>query len=220
MSAIVHDIHIQTWSNPCDPNPCRAGKCELISKTNFTCHCAQYIYGPLCEKLNYEQKACDSNPCYNQALCTNTADNSYTCLCPPSHSGKHCKQNVGECDCLNGGTCQNVTSYDLLYRCQCPPLFTGSLCEYDLRNITFCSYSPCQHNGTCILIEAPAGICLCEPGYIGAFCEKRVPFCQENPCRNNGTCVPSGVDGQCICLPGNSGRVCERLVKTFCSSNP
>ena len=72
------------------------------------------------------------------------------------------------------------------YKCSCPPMFTGPFCEHDLRNRTFCSHSPCQHNGTCILVQPPSGICLCEPGFVGEFCEKRVPFCQENPCRNNG----------------------------------
>lgn len=66
-------------------------------------------------------------------------------------------------------------------------MFTGPFCEHDLRNTTFCTHSPCQNNGTCILVQAPAGICLCEPGYVGEFCEKRVPFCQANPCRNNGS---------------------------------
>jgi hypothetical protein len=65
-------------------------------------------------------------------------------------------------------------------------MFMGPFCEYDFRNKTFCSYSPCKNNGTCILIESPAGICLCEPGYVGEFCGKHVPFCQENPCKNNG----------------------------------
>jgi len=72
------------------------------------------------------------------------------------------------------------------YKCGCLPMFTGAFCEHDLRNTTFCSHSPCQNNGTCILVQSPAGICLCEPGYVGEFCEKRVPFCQDNPCRNNG----------------------------------
>jgi Notch-like protein len=117
-------------------------------------------------------------------------------------------------------------------------MFTGPFCEHDLRNTTFCTHSPCQHNGTCILVQSPAGICLCEPGYVGEFCEKRVPFCQENPCRNNGlfltkindqnrrelflgTCVPlSGVDGQCLCQPGYTGRLCEHRQRTFCSLSP
>jgi hypothetical protein len=33
------DIHLQNWTNPCEPNPCRAGSCELVSKLTFSCHC-------------------------------------------------------------------------------------------------------------------------------------------------------------------------------------
>jgi hypothetical protein len=29
------------------------------------------------------------------------------CLCPTRHAGKYCQENVGECSCLNGGTCYN-----------------------------------------------------------------------------------------------------------------
>jgi hypothetical protein len=68
-------------------------------------------------------------------------------------------------------------------------MFSGPFCEYSFLNKTFCSYSPCKNNGTCILIESPAGICLCQPEYSGEFCEIRVPFCQENPCRHNGLCL-------------------------------
>ena len=33
------DIHLQNWTNPCEPNPCRAGVCELVSKLTYSCHC-------------------------------------------------------------------------------------------------------------------------------------------------------------------------------------
>ena len=222
------DIHLQNWTNPCEPNPCRAGTCELISKLTFSCHCipvslcflffvwecctsssSQFVHGPLCEKLNYAQRACESNPCYNQGLCSPvTSSSNFTCLCSARHAGRACEENLGQCSCLNGGTCFNgkkkkkwretknggvtLVSNDG-YRCSCPSLFTGPFCEHDLRNRTFCSHSPCQNNGTCILVQPPSGICLCEPGYVGEFCEKRVPFCQESPCRNNGAFSSSSV---------------------------
>ncbi|CAF3764830.1 unnamed protein product [Rotaria socialis] len=224
-SDLVLNFHLQNWTNPCEPNPCRAGTCEIISKINFNCHCISYVYGQLCEKLNYSQQPCDSNPCYNQGLCSpisprdSPTNSSFICLCPPQHSGKYCQENVGECSCLNGGTCYNI-SYDG-YRCSCPSMFTGPVCEHDFRNETFCSHSPCKNNGTCILIESSAGVCLCQPGYVGELCEKHVSFCHQNPCRNNGTCVPlSGVDGQCRCQPGYSGSLCEQVQTTFCSNNP
>ena len=75
----------------------------------------------MCEKLNYAQKPCESNPCYNQGLCSPTSskdpssfvasNNDFICLCPPRHAGKFCQENAGECACLNGGTCYNGKSY-------------------------------------------------------------------------------------------------------------
>ncbi len=71
----------------------------------------------MCEKLNYNQKSCESNPCYNQGLCSPvsskdsslfvSSNNDFMCLCPPRHAGKYCQENAGECSCLNGGTCYN-----------------------------------------------------------------------------------------------------------------
>ncbi|CAF5060602.1 unnamed protein product, partial [Rotaria sp. Silwood1] len=222
---LVSNIHLQNWTNPCQPNPCRAGTCELTSKFNFTCHCIPYVHGHLCEKLNYDQQPCESNPCYNKGLCSpiyprdSLTNTTFMCLCPPKHAGIYCQENLGQCHCLNGGTCYNISNDG--YKCLCRSMFTGSYCQYDFRNETFCNYSPCKNNGTCMLIESPAGICLCQPGFIGEYCEKRVSFCQENPCRNNGTCVPlSGVDGQCICQSGYSGLLCEQVQRTFCSIDP
>jgi hypothetical protein len=31
------------------------------------------------------------------------------CLCPSRHAGKYCQENIGDCSCLNGGTCYNST---------------------------------------------------------------------------------------------------------------
>jgi len=77
----------------------------------------KYVHGQLCEKLNYSQKACESNPCYNQGLCSPisrkdisifaNSNDDFMCLCPSRHAGKFCQENLGDCSCLNGGTCYN-----------------------------------------------------------------------------------------------------------------
>ena len=77
----------------------------------------KYVHGSLCEKLNYSQKACESNPCYNQGLCSPisrkdislfaNSNDDFMCLCPSRHAGKFCQENLGDCSCLNGGTCYN-----------------------------------------------------------------------------------------------------------------
>ncbi|PFX25318.1 Basement membrane-specific heparan sulfate proteoglycan core protein [Stylophora pistillata] len=43
-----------------------------------------------------------------------------------------------------------------------------------------CSYSPCQNGGTCIPIYKYTSYqCLCEPGFMGEFCEKAITSCKE-----------------------------------------
>ncbi|KAM4042587.1 LOW QUALITY PROTEIN: delta and Notch-like epidermal growth factor-related receptor [Anomaloglossus baeobatrachus] len=65
--------------------------------------------------------------------------------------------------------------------------------------------------------------CLCNPGYIGSYCEE-YDACHSHPCQNNATCsdLPqrhNGKNATCSCLPGYTGEYCEVLVD-HCSPQP
>ena len=52
---------------------------------------------------------CVSNPCYNQATCTDQV-NSYTCACPLTYSGTHCQTRDNVC---STATCNGACSSDV-----------------------------------------------------------------------------------------------------------
>lgn len=74
--------------------------------------------------------------------------------------------------------------------------------------VTSCKKDPCKkvecNNGTCV-----DGDCVCNPGFMGAFCDQIQP-CYNVNC-NDGTCV----DGTCKCEPGYSGTNCENYDPCF-----
>ena len=47
-----------------------------------------------------EKTPCEKNPCQNQGICTNTAEdvtNSRTCMCPNTHKGNNCESKCKQC---------------------------------------------------------------------------------------------------------------------------
>jgi len=78
-------------------------------------------------KVRTQGAPCDTSPCQNQGVCTNTANN-YTCACPPGYSGLNCAATVDYCNgtCLHGGTCTNLIGG---FNCSCPFGYSGLRCE-------------------------------------------------------------------------------------------
>jgi Notch-like protein len=124
------------------------------------------------------------------------------------------------------------------YKCLCTYGYEGLNCSRNL-NQSFCSSNPCRNNGTCL--QSPTteeGICRCQQGYYGIFCNEiikcgneqcRYPeqvcladicmnvtgelYCLLNECQNGGICLPD--QRQCQCQKGFDGIKCE-LKSLFC----
>ena len=106
---------------------------------------------------------CQSNPCQNNAICTDLI-NGYRCLCMVGYEGTNCEKPVDQCynnPCRNGGTCRNEGQ---TYVCQCPDGFVGRTCEV---NINDCESNPC-FNGRCV-DDVNAFKCICDTGYTGKW---------------------------------------------------
>uniref|UniRef100_A0A914VZ39 Uncharacterized protein n=1 Tax=Plectus sambesii TaxID=2011161 RepID=A0A914VZ39_9BILA len=79
----------------CNLNPCVNGNCtngKLLGL--FTCTCSAGYTGTVC---NTEIDECDSSPCLNNGVCTDTF-NGYNCTCLAAFSGTNCEVKLTTCD--------------------------------------------------------------------------------------------------------------------------
>ncbi|XP_063401402.1 sushi, von Willebrand factor type A, EGF and pentraxin domain-containing protein 1-like [Mytilus trossulus] len=72
-----------------------------------------------------------------------------------------------------------------------------------------CFAKPCKNGATCRSRGGFGIMCICGPGYTGAYCEKELDECESDPCFNGGSCVDLKVDYSCKCVAGFTGKKCE-----------
>lgn len=94
----------------CELRPCWIGATCEDRPNGFMCHCSANTYGDFCEYSSLQiSNPCISKPCYNDGLCVQQDQNSYTCACNGSFGGLGCRQNlVGACasnPCQRDGIC-------------------------------------------------------------------------------------------------------------------
>ncbi|XP_064929064.1 delta and Notch-like epidermal growth factor-related receptor isoform X3 [Columba livia] len=195
-----------------------SGKGKCITKPDeatFFCECEDEFRGSQCEEFD----ACQSQPCQNNATCTDVAQkhdgNNFTCSCLAGYTGELCQSEVDHCiqqPCQNGGTCSSSING---FSCQCPEGYHGLYCEEEYNE---CLSAPCQNGATCRdLVNGYECVCLAE--YEGRHCELYKDPCVNINCQNGGTCDSEGLNATCICSPGYTGEECEIDVND-CDSNP
>lgn len=84
--------------------------------------------------------------------------------CLSGYTGLRCDLGIDICGstpCLNGGTCEVVTSG---FRCYCVAGYSGRQCQ--LGGADACLSNPCLNNGTCLSLSN-AFTCVCLPGFTG-----------------------------------------------------
>ena len=137
----------------CSSDDCTPSRTDLIGKFtdkprsshSHVCACETGFTGANCE---IDTDECDTAPCKNGAVCTETLDGStltpgvYHCECATGYGGKNCDVDIDECEfndantCLNGGTCTQTTDGTTpalgVFHCDCLPGYTGDRCELDL----------------------------------------------------------------------------------------
>lgn len=75
--------------NPCAPQPCVHGECELTaSPRGFACACQRGWAGALCDQ---DVDDCASAPCRNGATCRDRLD-AFVCECAPGWTGPTCAE--------------------------------------------------------------------------------------------------------------------------------
>ncbi|KAI6063294.1 Delta and Notch-like epidermal growth factor-related receptor [Aix galericulata] len=183
-------------------------------EATFFCDCEDEYQGSQCEEFD----ACQSQPCQNNATCTDLAQkhdgNNFTCSCLAGFLGTSCEDKIDPCassPCQNNGTCY---ADRLVFSCSCSPGFTGPMCA---QLIDFCALNPCAH-GICRSVGTSYK-CLCIPGYHGLYCEEEYNECLSAPCQNGATCRDLVNSYECACLAEYEGEECEIDIND-CDSNP
>lgn len=161
--------------------------------------------------LNY---CTNHKPCKNDALCTNTFDETgtgtYTCSCPAGFVGRNCEKKIqGNCShnspCLNGGECYvEYETKDL--HCSCPLGFTGQHCEIVKGN----NHHP-KSNSRLVYQHQNLQV------ESNSTNEDLASInCVNNPCKNGGVCISLGSSGfECDCRAPYRGSFCESLSQKF-----
>uniref|UniRef100_A0A672R8D4 Protein crumbs homolog 1-like n=1 Tax=Sinocyclocheilus grahami TaxID=75366 RepID=A0A672R8D4_SINGR len=94
--------------------------------------------------------------------------------------------------CQNRAECREAPS-DFLCQCKSPaPVLPSTRCD-----------------SSSALCQLPGYACICQEGYTGSSCEKKVDHCSPNPCRNRAICRSRRDGPTCFCVPGFQGKHCE-----------
>lgn len=102
-----------------------------------------------------------------------------------------------------------------------------------------CARNPCLNSGTCQTVPGGGYVCICRPGFAGAFCDLPAGktlanesidrldrslsqgtaasrACATNPCVNGGSCETVNVNTfRCVCQAGFTGSRCDSTTGTI-----
>lgn len=76
-------------------------------------------------------------------------------------------------------------------------------------DVTECLPATCSRNGECKEKIGGGTHCLCNPGWTGSNCGKRIDYCDPNPCGNGAECTKLLEGYSCSCTTGFQGQVCD-----------
>ena len=79
----------------------------------------------------------------------------------------------------------------------------GFSANFDILSADPCAGVDCSNRGECI-----EGLCQCNPGFVGDFCEVNIDECMDRPCQN-GECIDGINSFVCQCEAGYEGELCE-----------
>ena len=162
-------------------------------------------------------RECVTNPCQNNASCSEEVNIQKYCQRLPYTTGEFCESQYDPRDginCQNGGSCvSHVVSDKYDVECQCADGYTGPFCS---SNIDECSQKDfCKNGAECTLY------CNCTRGFTGDRCHINIVICTNVPCRSNTDIRLSPNfdltnDFECDCASGYSGKHCQWLTYQTC----
>ena len=213
-------LNAGTCIHPSFGNPCAPG-----TDCQYTCQCQAGWAGPNCAE---DMNECESDPCQNQAECTDSSDDinvdfgRYHCECLDGYTGENCAVRSDYClilqeqhnidpsvpvTCQNDGQCVNTGDG---YACECRNGFIGDACEIEI-----CLSLPCEYGGTCVP-QRGGFSCVCELGFEGEVCD--VDVCASSPCQHPDVCRAG--NGQLQDCRTGTCHGAQGEVGFFCSCEP
>nr|XP_039258935.1 sushi, nidogen and EGF-like domain-containing protein 1 [Styela clava] len=171
--------------NQCTKAPgCVHGTCHQ----SWQCTCDAGWGGPKCDR---DLKICErTQPCKNQATCINNGNGEYLCVCQKGFSGVNCE----------------------IYKPEGMPAIKPTTTKpTTTTRATTSTPKKCTNGGRCRITAMNGGCerCICQPGYVGKYCEINVNECLLRPCANGGKCFDLSNDFYCQCQRGFTGRYCD-----------
>ncbi|XP_048061947.1 slit homolog 1a [Megalobrama amblycephala] len=155
----------------CKDNDCQNGATCIDGINNYTCLCAPFYTGEMCEDME-DMCASTRSPCKHQSTCFITVTGP-KCICAPGYVGDDCSVNYDDCKdhrCQNGAQCVDEVNG---YSCVCLKGFSGQLCEVPSTPRSLCELADCQNNAPCVE-RGGHPLCQCLAGFGGPRCEKLV----------------------------------------------
>lgn len=200
----------------------------------FVCTCKPGFGGQFCDE---RQDICSEHPCLNDGQCAMQSNGYPMCYCRHGFTGPHCEikcplgytgnnctlpVNKPHCSRIRG-TCHN-NGKCLSGFCKCPPEYIGDRCERlrtsdEVYQHSSCDFNPCLNNSTCIPVKEYGYSCICQPGFYGPECERRIA-CATTTCANGGTCSVDSGGLKCQCPLGFYGDYCEKKERVRCADRP
>uniref|UniRef100_F1KPK7 Protocadherin Fat 4 n=1 Tax=Ascaris suum TaxID=6253 RepID=F1KPK7_ASCSU len=167
------------------------------------------LNGGICEQTTLATGQFEQFDGYKSSFVIPIVKRHARCTCKPLTSGERCEVRAEMCStkkpCANGGTCDSTSG-----QCSCPAAFRGMHCEEDVNE---CAQKNVCGDGECV--NMPGSFkCICNVGFTGARCERRLDFCDSVLCIS-GKCVHEGDRGRCLCNSGYHGRSCELRSRGF-----
>ncbi|KAG9346148.1 hypothetical protein JZ751_007966 [Albula glossodonta] len=155
----------------CEDNDCENGATCRDGANNYTCLCAPFYTGEMCEEM---EDVCGpgQNPCHYLSTCVITATGP-RCMCAAGYGGDDCGMDYNDCEdnhCQNGARCIDEING---YSCTCPEGYSGQLCEVPPMPHSLCDLAECQNGAPCVERSGRA-LCQCLPGFGGPHCEKLI----------------------------------------------
>jgi len=204
-------------------NDCKHGNCRHLNVYTFVCECDVGYKGVTCEE---SYTPCSSNPCKNDATCTETPQSQlpntfqYFCECKSGFVGQNCEKVSGICEsiiepCGKFGACKPHPSSPYHYLCDCEDGYSGDLCD----EIDLCRSEPCLNGATCTFMPIEEDVrCDCDSGFQGKLCSMDTDECSSYPCYSPRVCVDFVGFYDCQCPGINIGRHYKGLFCDTCEN--